>query len=96
MIVDCRVRGAIPLVPLVALPPCSPLKYADFSGLAKSFVSVRLMPLVLTGLGGFEWPPLRSSIFILLSWWCSAAEPFVRPALSAWPGNGVCGVESNV
>ena len=61
-------------------------------------VSERLMPFCLTGLVGFPlaWPPLRSSIFILLSWWCSAAEPLVMPALSAWPGKGVCGRESNV
>lgn len=85
--------------PLVPLVPWSPLKYAplsDLPELLESSVSVRLMPFCLTGLVGSVRPPLRSSSFILLSWWCSAAEPLVRPALSACPGKGVCGRESNV
>lgn len=81
------------------LEPCSGLKYADLSDLSdlESIVSLRLMPLVLTGLLGFDVgpPPLRSSIFMRLSWLWRWAEPFGRPALSGCPGCGVCGRESN-
>lgn len=86
-------------MPLVLCEACSLLPCADLSDLSdllESIVSVRLRPFCLTGLVGFEEPPLRSSNFMRLSWLWRAAVPFVRPALSACPGCGVCGRESNV
>jgi hypothetical protein len=61
-------------------------------------VSLRLVPLALIGLLGFDVgpPPLLPSSFILLSWLCRALAPFVKPALSGCPGWGVCGRESKV
>ena len=94
-----RVRAPgvwVPLVPLTPLLPWSALKYAVFSPLVGSTVSLRLMPFDLIGLDGFEVTPLRSSSLILLSWWCKDAEPFTRPALSGCHGWGVCGRESSV
>jgi hypothetical protein len=89
-------------MPLVMEPPFAPFgpgwsEYADLSDLESS-VSLRLMPLVLTGLPGFDVgpPPLRSSSFILLSWLWSVETPLLMPALSGCPGWGVCGRESNV
>jgi len=61
-------------------------------------VSLRLIPLVLVGLVGFDEgaPPLRSSSFIRLSELCRLVAPLLSPALSGCPGWGVCGRESKV
>lgn len=81
-----------PFVPFV------PSKCTEASDLLESTVSLRRRPFVLTGLGGFEAAPLGCcSSFMRLSWWCRVAVPLaLKPALSGWPGCGVCGRDSKL